>query len=161
MTNTEMGRHKPYFIDDPGAPAPLAANCERQVRFEEVDLMGLVWHGRYSSYLEDGRIAFGNRYGLSYQEFVRNQTAAPIVQLHLDFQTPLRFGDWFTIQAQLHWSEALRLNFSYRLTRRDGAVAATGYSVQLLTDIAGSLLLVPPPWIAGFRDRWRSGEWRP
>ncbi len=42
---------KPYFQPVPGGPPPLRMIVKRQVRFEEVDSMGIVWHGHYAGYL--------------------------------------------------------------------------------------------------------------
>ena len=54
------------------------------IRFNEVDLMGVVWHGAYPVYLEDAREAFGARYGLSYHRYISERIAAPVVELHLN-----------------------------------------------------------------------------
>jgi acyl-CoA thioester hydrolase len=104
-------------------------------------------------------MAFGDTYGLKYQEFMQNKTVAPIVQMHLDYKIPLRFDEEFQIRIALHWSDAARLNFSYCITNAAGAVTTTGYTVQLLTDQSGEVLLVVPPWIEDFRYRWRQGLW--
>ncbi|WP_419175747.1 acyl-CoA thioesterase [Desulfosediminicola sp.] len=154
-----MRSKKSYFPVDTTAPSNLVASIERRVRFEEVDTLRMVWHGRYPSYLEDGRIAFGDKYGLSYQAFIQHQTAAPVVQMHLDYLLPLRFDELFTIEAALHWTDSARLNFSYRLINDEGQTTAKGYTVQLLTDTRGEMLLIVPEWIKEFRDRWQAGEW--
>jgi acyl-CoA thioester hydrolase len=153
-----MGRDKIYFRQDPNTPAPLTAARERRVRFEEVDALGMVWHGRYPSFLEDGRIAFGDRYGLSYSFFLQQKVMAPIMRMHLDYRAPLRFDRTIRIEAALHWNEAMRLDFSYTIRDDRNLIAATGYTVQTLTDPDGSVLLIPPDWIIEFRENWRSGR---
>ena len=154
-----MNRTKEYFPIEADAPEPLMVKTSRRVRFEEVDLLGMVWHGRYPSYFEDGRIAFGDTFGLSYQNFIDRQTAAPIVKMHFDYKTPLRFDELFTIVTSLHWTEATRLDFSYSIKKPDNTVAATGYTVQLLTELDGSILLIVPDWMQNFRNKWREGWW--
>ena len=104
-------------------------------------------------------LRFGDKFGLSYQSFIDHQTMAPIVQMHVDYKSPLRFDETFRIIARLHWSEAARLNFSYHLEKDDAAIVATGYTVQLLTEIDGTMLLVLPEWIQEFREQWRLGRW--
>ena len=153
-----MGFPRQYFPVDASAPAPVTASTTRRVRFEEVDPLGMVWHGRYVSYLEDGRVAFGDRFGLSYREYRDAGVAAPIVQLHLDYSSPLRFDERFRIDTTLHWSDGLRLNFEYRVTGPEERLAARGYTVQLLTDAKGGLMLAAPPMVEEFRRRWRDGE---
>jgi len=153
-----MSRKK-YFNPVEGAPTPLAAYIDRRVRFEEVDSIGMVWHGRYPSYFEDGRIAFGDEYGLAYSTFVEHQVMAPIAQMHFDFKSPLRFDETVTIETRLHWNESMRLDFSYIIRNKSGVTAATGYTVQLLMEPNGSVLFAPPHWILEFREKWLSGYW--
>lgn len=153
-----MGFVKEYFPGGEGDPVPLTTECERRVRFEEVDGLSMVWHGRYPSYLEDGRIRFGDVFGLTYHSFRENKTVAPVVQMHLDYKVPLRFDEVMKIRTTLHWTESAKLNFSYGIFNEKGAVAASGYTIQLLTEIDGTVLLVVPQWLQEFRNRWRAGE---
>lgn len=154
-----MGFGRDYFPHRPGDPAPLTVTARRRVRFEEVDMLNIAWHGHYVSFLDDGRVAFGDRYpALSYRHLHQAQVAAPIVQLHLDYQAPLFFDEEMDVAASLHWSDAVRLNFSYLITGAAGRLVARAWSVQLLVDGARTTLLIPPPWYEEFRRRWRQGE---
>ena len=129
------------------------------MRFEEVDPLGIVWHGRYPSYFEDGRVAFGDMHALEYLRMREEGFAAPIVQMHLDYHAPLRFGESCRIEAFLHWCDAVRLNFEYRLTRcGDGTLVVSGYTVQMLTDLQGDVLVAWPEYMEDWRERWRRGE---
>ncbi len=148
---------KKYFNTPADAPQPLTVVTGRRVRFEEVDSIGMVWHGRYPSYFEDGRIAFGDTYGLAYSTFVQHRVMAPIAQMHFDFKSPLRFDEQTTIETSLHWNDAMRLDFSYIIRSSNGNIAATGYTVQLLTEPDGTVLFAPPDWIIRFRQKWLAG----
>ncbi|MFW6387278.1 MAG: acyl-CoA thioesterase [Thermodesulfobacteriota bacterium] len=149
---------KGYFKHSDTDPAPLRCCVERVVRFEEVDALGIVWHGRYPSYFEDGRVLLGEKYGIGYMDFYNRGIAAPIKQLHVDYKLPLRFGDSFTIEALLHWSDATRLNHEFILRNAEGQITTTGYSVQLLLNKEGEVLMLPPEFYADFCTRWRKGE---
>ncbi|MEI8078421.1 MAG: acyl-CoA thioesterase [bacterium] len=148
---------KPYFPRQEGAPPPLRIRMRRQVRFEEVDPLGMVWHGRYPGYFEDARVGLGEKYGLGYLDFQRHQVMAPIKQLVIDYHLPLRFHDAFTIEGILHWSEAARINYEFVIRDSAERVTTTGCSVQLLLDASGQVLLVVPPFCAELRERWRQG----
>lgn len=148
---------KPYFRTQDDAPEPLRCTVERIVRFEEVDPLGIVWHGRYPSYFEDGRVLLGQKFGLGYMDFYEHGIVAPIKQMHADYHLPLRFGDRFSIEAILHWSDATRLNHEFILRNDKGEVTTTGYSVQLLLDSDFNVLMLPPPFYEEFRQRWRTG----
>ncbi|WP_041278589.1 acyl-CoA thioesterase [Desulfotalea psychrophila] len=154
-----MGFIKKYFPEDDSAPAPLTGIARTRIRFEEVDSLGIVWHGRYSSYLEDGRMALGDMCGLSYELFHQHDIAAPIVQMHLDYKRPLHFNEQISIETSLHWVESARLNISYLIRNGAGEIAASGYTVQLLTDLAGMALFITPVWLEEFRHQWQTGKW--
>jgi len=150
--------HRPYFRAVPGAPSPLRLTLSRQVRFEEVDSMGIVWHGRYPSYFEDGRVALGHRYGISYSDFIREEIPVPVRQMQIDYCHPLQFEDEFEIETILHWSDAARINFEYGLRNAQGRVVCTGCTVQLMLDRDLNLLLEPPPFFAEFLEQWKRGD---
>ena len=44
----------------------ISHTSEVRVRFAECDPLGIVWHGNYIQYFEDGREAFGRHHGISY-----------------------------------------------------------------------------------------------
>jgi len=151
-------RRRAYFPAAPGAPAPLRTTVERTVRFEEVDSLGIVWHGRYPSYFEDARVALGDRHGMGYLRFHAEGVAAPIKAMHVDYRMPLRFGEAFTVEAVLHWSDAARLNHEFVIRNTTGQVTTTGYTVQMLMTPAGELLLTQPEFVREFLQRWQKGE---
>ncbi len=154
-----MGFPKQYFAHNPDDPFPLTAETDRRVRFEEVDALRMVWHGRYPSYFEDGRIAFGDLYGLTYPYYIENNVKAPIVQMRFDFMSPLHFDETMKIETNLHWCDAVRLDFSYRIFDQNGKLAATGCTVQLITDMNDTVLFVAPEWLLQFREKWLNGMW--
>jgi len=147
---------KPYFQPVPGSPPPLRIVVKRRVRFEEVDLMGIVWHGRYAGYFEDGRVALGHKYGISYSDFIRHGNPAPIREVNIEYVEPLFFEDEIEIEAILHWSEAARINFEY-IVSKNGNNVCTGYTVQLMLDDKLELLLAPPPFYLDFMEKWKKG----
>lgn len=147
------------FKKIPGAPKPLRLEVERRVRFEEVDALGIVWHGRYPGYLEDVREALGDHYGIGYLDFFREGVVTPIRQLHIDYHQPLQLHEEITIQGELHWSEAARLNFSYQIFNAQGKLTTSGYSVQMILDYQSrAVLMVPPPFFQTFLERWRQND---
>jgi acyl-CoA thioester hydrolase len=146
----------------PDTPQPLSFSVSRRVRFEEVDALGIVWHGRYPSYFEDVREALGDNYGIGYLDFFRERVAAPLRQLHFDYLKPLSLRENFTIKAQLHWSEAARLNLTYEILNEQGELTTSGYSIQMMVDHQEqNVLMVPPPFFQTFLKRWQEQKLNP
>ena len=72
------------------------------VRFSEVDSMNITWHGSYVSFFEDAREAFGKEYGIDYLTIFGNGYYAPLVDIHIEYKSPLIYGDEGIITAALH-----------------------------------------------------------
>lgn len=149
---------KSYFPVRAGQPAPLRRTISRTVRFEEVDPLGIVWHGRYASYFEDARVALGEAYDIGYLDFYKNKVVAPIKQMHFDYHRPLKYRDAMTIEAIWHWSEAARINYEFIILNPEGQLATTGYTVQMMLDFDDNILVVPPPFYQQFCKKWKSGQ---
>ena len=161
-----LTRKYPYFKPEKTAdggppPAPLHYTVERAARFEEVDALGVVWHGRYPSYFEDARVAFGETYGISYYDFRDAGLIVPVKQMGVDYAKPLRFAQRCRVTAFLHWSEGARINFSYRITDMDGGLLTTGYTVQLFLDTELRVFMFKPGFYADFCARWQAGTLSP
>jgi acyl-CoA thioester hydrolase len=122
-----------------------------------VDALGIVWHGRYSSYFEDARAGLGEKYGVGYMDFYRQGVVAPIKKIHMDYQRPLRFQECFTVESLLRWAEAARINMEFIIRDSRGRVTTTGYTVQMMLDLDETPLMVPPAFYKEFRERWKSG----
>jgi len=152
-------RKKTHFKQTPDMPPRVTARLERRVRFSESDALGIVWHGRYPIYFEEGFANLINTYGFSIKDFYGNGFNAPIVQFHIDCFYPLMLDELFTISGSLVWTEGAKIHTEYALIKTDESIAATGYTVQMFTDIkTGQALISPPAPIVELRRRWAAGE---
>ena len=143
---------------NPDKIAPLEMIIERTVRFEELDPMGIMWHGRYASWFEDGREAFGRRYGVSYLDFYRHQFMAPVKQFTVDYRRPLMHSTTYRIHTRMLWSEAARMDFQYVIKDEKGKVMTKASTTQLFTDLDGVLQLDHPDFYKAFLQKWKNGE---
>ena len=150
-----------YFDIKKNDPAPLVAKVEKRVSFSDVDLMGILWHGRYAKYFEEGFAALGRGYGLSYKEFYDAKIRAPIVQMHVDYHLPVVLDELCSITAYLIWNEGARLNIEYSLIKEDGRIAATGYTVQMFINAeTQEPCIVSPDILERCRKKWLNGEFK-
>ena len=148
-----------YFPASEGAPPPLVVRIRRRVRFNEADVMGMSWYGRYPAFFEEGFAELGRLCGLSYKDFAEANLRAPIAQFHIDYHQPLHLDEEFTVTVSLVWSDGARLNTEYTVTRDDGSISATAYTVQMFTDAAsGEICLTSPELLERCRRRWKAGE---
>ena len=148
---------KPYFKPVPDAPPPLSETVSRTIRFQEVDMLTIAWHGHYTGFFEDARVALGNRYNIGYMDFYNHGILAPVKTAHVDFIRPLKFRDEITIEGIFHYSQAARLNSEYIIRDLEGRVAATGYIIQMMLNSNYELFLTQPEFLKNFCRRWKSG----
>ena len=134
----------------------LTSRTEVLVRFNEADPLGIVWHGHYIRYFEDGREAFGNMHGIGYLDVYKQGFVIPIVNVHCDFKRSLRYGDRVIVETKFIPCEAAKMKFNYRLFNAvTDELVATGSSVQVFLDKDGSILqLSNPP----FFEEWKKSH---
>ena len=93
----------------------LSFSREFEVRFSEVDIMGVVWHGAYPLYLEDAREAWGHHYGLCYDDYLKNNVFAPIVDMDIRYQHPIFYATRPRIDITYKFSPAAKIVFDYEI----------------------------------------------
>jgi acyl-CoA thioester hydrolase len=145
---------KPRRFDLDDSPC-ITARCDVRVRFQEVDALGMVWHGHYLTYCEEGRNAFGRRHGFAYQDIQRHGYVAPIVHFELDYLHPARFDELLQVTTHLHATAGARIDFTYLIADAAGKPLAHAHSVQAFTDHDGALVLVRPAFFEALLARWQ------
>ena len=131
----------------------LIERTEIAVRFNEADPLGIVWHGHYIRYFEDGREAFGNSHGLSYLDFYKQGFVVPVVKVDCDYKRSLRYGDKVIIESRFVACNAAKIIFQFTLFNSgSGEIVAKGSSLQVFLDKETSTLqLSNPP----FFEEWK------
>jgi acyl-CoA thioester hydrolase len=124
----------------------LFADIDLDVRFHDVDMVGVVWHGHYLRYLENARWALMNEIGYGLDRMLESGVAWPIVELQTRYLNPARFGDQLRVRASLvEWETRLALNYLVSRTS-DGLRIARGRTVQVAVDArTGALRFATPP----------------
>jgi acyl-CoA thioester hydrolase len=110
----------------------LTNTIEIEVKFSDVDMLGVVWHGNYIRYFEDGREAFGKQYGLGYMDVYNAGYVVPIVNVNCDYKRFLRYEDKLIIETTYTPTESAKINFAYRLLNaQTGELIVKGSTVQV------------------------------
>ena len=129
----------------------LTVSKKIRVRFNETDPLGIVWHGYYITYFEDGREAFGRKHGISYLDVQRNGYTTPIVKSECEHKLSLRYGDVARIETTIINTPAAKMIFRYKIFDANEKVVCTGETIQVFVDTKGDLSLNLPP----FFEEWK------
>ncbi len=129
----------------------ISHTSEVRIRFAECDPLGIVWHGNYLQFFEDGREAFGRYHGISYLDQKANNFSTPIVSSKCEHKLPLRYGDVATIKTIYMDSPAAKMIFKYEVLNPEGQVACTGETVQVFVELGGELSLIIPDFFRNWK----------
>jgi acyl-CoA thioester hydrolase len=132
-----------------------------KVRFNEVDIFRVAWHGHYVTWMEVGRNDLAGRFGLDAEQIAAAGFIAPVILLEVKYLRPARLGEELRIRTSLRRMETATLEFLAEIIGHDGRRCATGKVVHSLTDNSGTLQYSLPPLIMERVDRllaWQEGE---
>jgi len=142
-----MTRRKEQF-DEAGQ---LTVVHDIRVRFNECDPLGIVWHGHYIKYFEDGREAFGRHHGISYLDVMNSGFSTPIVKSVCEHKLSLKYGDVARIETTIVDTPAAKMVFRYKIFDANNEIACTGETIQVFLDLKGDLQLTNPPFYADWK----------
>lgn len=134
----------------------LKHTTELEVKFSEADPLGIVWHGHYIRYFEDGREAFGKEYGLKYLDFYRSNIVVPLVNVNCDYKRILRYGHKIRLETTYIDSPAAKLLFEYAAYDAvTNELVASGSSVQVFMHRDSlELMLYLPQFMTDWKKKW-------
>lgn len=113
----------------------------------------MMWHGNYVKYLEDGREAFGEEFGLEYMHIFNSGYVAPIVDLHLKYKKVASLGDTLIVETTYVPCDSAKLMFTYIIYReKDNAILLKATSTQLFLTKDGVLELSSPTFLKEWRQ---------
>jgi acyl-CoA thioester hydrolase len=131
----------------------LVSQTSVKVRFNEIDSLGIAWHGHYVKYFEDGREAFGAEHGLGYLDVYENGLVTPIVSLSCNYKKPLSYGDSILIETTFTDSPAAKIHFTYKVYQQSRQeLVAEGCTTQVFLDSETRTLLLNTPT---FFEDWK------
>jgi acyl-CoA thioester hydrolase len=126
-----------------------------KVRFSEVDIMHIAWHGSYVKYLEDGREDFGAHFGIGYKNIYNAGYKAPIVDLKIEYKKSVSIGETIVIETRYIPTEAAKIYFEYTIYNEEGEVVITAYTIQVFLDEKNLLVLQNPDFYSEWKKKWK------
>lgn len=134
----------------------LTEKIEIKVRFSDVDMMKVVWHGAYPKYLEDAREAFGEKYGLTYQGYLDHACYAPIVDMQIQYRKSLRYGSKAYVSISYQPTIAAKIIFHYEIRDcEDDSLYCKATTVQVFMDMDYQLLFSNPDFFEEWKRKWQ------
>ena len=116
------------------------------IPFHDVDMIGVVWHGHYAKYFEIARCALLERLGYGYDEMRASGFMWPVIDMHVRYVKPMRFGQRVVVKATLReWENRLLIDYVVS-DAETGQRLTKGSTSQVAVDMSnGEMCFVSPP----------------
>lgn len=107
------------------------ATKEIEVRYAETDQMGVVYHSNYLVWMEVGRTTLIKQLGFNYAELEQEGIISPVLDIHVSYKRPLRYGETATVNTWIEDYDGLKVTYGYEIFTEDGEIAVTGQSIHV------------------------------
>ena len=105
-----------------------------EVRYQETDQMGVVYHANYLIWFEIGRTKFIEELGLSYVEMEKHNIVSPVIDANMSFVKPIRYGESAYVDTWLAEYDGIRSAYGYEVIGEDGEIAVSGTTRHVIVN---------------------------
>ncbi|MEC5422587.1 thioesterase family protein [Virgibacillus sp. C22-A2] len=102
------------------------------VRYQETDQMGVVYHANYLVWFEIGRTKYIEFLGFNYADMEKNNIVSPVTNAEISFKKPIRYGEKVTIETWLEKYDGIRTVYAYHILNTDDEIAVSGQTQHVI-----------------------------
>jgi acyl-CoA thioester hydrolase len=126
----------------------FAFSTETKVRFAETDAQGIVHNANYLVWFEIARVDYLEAFAGGYQRLRDDGLEATVVESHVRYLVPARFGDRIRIWTRCLDVRGARFRYEYALERvADGVQIADGWTSHACVDAKTMRPTRLPAWL--------------
>ena len=100
----------------------LVWKINKEVLPQHSDHAGVMWHGTYFNWLEEGRINALSKVGINYFELTKNGFELPLIGASIKYICPLYLGDIILIESFFNIGKSPKINVHTRFLNADEKV---------------------------------------
>ena len=127
----------------------ITAEVTFYVRYAETDAMGVVHHGSYITYFEEGRSNYARQRGSDYANFEREGYYLLVAEVHARYIKPARYGQRLTVCCWIDELKSRTLTFGYEILDAETRdLLVTGLSKHICITKDGQVARLPESWRA-------------
>ena len=91
---------------------------------QHTDHAGVMWHGSYLDFLEEGRIDALDKVGISYSELSNKGFEIPVISIQLRYKISFIHGEKVLLQSQFKLENKIRLTCKTLFLKSNGDIGA-------------------------------------
>lgn len=102
------------------------------VRYQETDQMGVVYHANYLVWFEIGRTKYIEHLGFNYADMEASHIVSPVTEVQMSFKRPVRYGEKVIVDTWLISYNGIRTVYAYEVFNENNEVAVTGTTEHVI-----------------------------
>jgi acyl-CoA thioester hydrolase len=92
---------------------------ESTVYYADTDSYGVVWHGTYLRWMEQGRVEFCRAIGLDLTELMRRDIVIPVTNLNIRYKASAKLEDRIVTETSISKISPLTITFSQTIKEKN------------------------------------------
>ena len=122
---------------------------EKLVLPQHSDHAGVMWHGTYFDWLEEGRINALSKAGINYVDLTKNGFELPLIDTSIKYISPLFLGDTITIETIFKISKSPKINIHSKFINKSNTVLSIAeVNLVLINKKSFSIIRKRPDFIS-------------
>ena len=122
---------------------------EKLVLPQHSDHAGVMWHGTYFDWLEEGRINALSKAGINYVDLTKNGFELPLIDTSIKYISPLFLGDTITIETIFKISKSPKIKIYSKFINKSKKVLTTAeVNLVLINKNSFSIIRKGPDFIS-------------
>ena len=101
---------------------------------QDSDHAGVMWHGSYFNWLEEGRVDALSKAGLNYFDLTKNGFELPLIKTSIQYILPLYLGDNITIESLFYINKSPKIKIISKFFKCDNVVLTMAEVNLVLVD---------------------------
>ena len=113
------------------------------------DHAGVMWHGSYFKWLEEGRIKALSQAGINYFDLNKKGFELPLIDASIKFIHPLCLGDDITIESLFSISKRPKIKIHSKFINKNKSVMTEAYvNLVLVNKVNFSIIRKRPDFVS-------------
>lgn len=103
-----------------------------EVRYQETDQMGVVYHANYLVWFEIGRTKYIEYLGFKYADMEKHNIVSPVIDAQISFKKPVRYGEQAAVETWIEKYDGIRTVYGYHVIGEEGDIAVSGMTEHVI-----------------------------
>lgn len=105
-----------------------------EVRYQETDQMGVVYHANYLVWFEIGRAKFVESLGFKYADMEKDGFVSPVIDAQISYKKPVRYGETVEVITWVEKYNGIRTVYGYEIVNQKDEIVVTGSTEHVIVD---------------------------